>query len=180
MMPATEPLQVGVVVVVSVLNVVTVCTLGNASRAVVHDGFALSARSGFNNSPALRPVAGQALASVRGCPRHARHLLILGTYTLFLLPEVAGAGALSNTPPRICGTAPLHACLGAGGVWVLGMLRPRICPHTITRHGVVAWLGRACRRCIPCHPPWLGVRVWSSRGCGDGLCRGCVRLGMGA
>ena len=106
MMPATEPLQVGVVVVVSVLNVVTVCTLGNASRAVVHDGFALSARSGFNNSPALCPVAGQALASVRGCPRHARHLLILGTYALFLLPEVAGVGALSNTSPRICGTAP--------------------------------------------------------------------------
>ena len=99
MMPATEPLQVGVVVVVSVLNVVTVCTLGNASRAVVHDGFALSARSGFNNSPALCPVAGQALASVRGCPRHDRHLLILGTYTLFLLPEVAGVGALSNPPP---------------------------------------------------------------------------------
>ena len=66
------------------------------------------------------------------------------------------------------------------GFWYPGMLRPRICPHTITRRGVVAWLGRACRRCIPCHPPWLGVRVWSSRGCGDGLCRGCVRLGMGA
>ena len=99
MMPATEPLQVGVVVVVSVLNVVTVCTLGNASRAVVHDGFALSTRSGFNNSPALCPVAGQAFASVRGCPRHARHLLILGTYALCLLPEVAGVVALSNTPP---------------------------------------------------------------------------------
>ena len=179
MMPATEPLQVGVVVVVSVLNVVTVCTLGNASRAVVHDGFALSARSGFNNSPALCPVAGQALASVRGCPRHDRHLPILGTYTLFLLPEVAGAGALSNTP-RICGTAPLHACLGAGGVWVPGMLRPRICPHTITRRGVVAWLGRACRLGTPCHPPWSGVRVWSSRGFGGGRCRGFWRLVMGA
>ena len=120
MMPATEPLQVGVVVVVSVLNVVTVCTLGNASRAVVHDGFALSARSGFNNSPSLRPVAGQAFASVRGCPRHDRHLLILGTHTLCLLPEVAGVGALSNPTTRIWGTAPLHACLGrvVFGFWV--------------------------------------------------------------
>ena len=117
MMPATEPLQVGVVVVVSVLNVVTVCTLGNASCAVVHGGFALSACSGFNNFPALCPVAGQAFTSVRGCPRHARRLPILGTYTLFLLPEVAGAGALSNTPPYM-GNRPT-ACLFGGG-WCLG------------------------------------------------------------
>ena len=146
MMPATEPLQVGVVVVVSVLNVVTVCTLGNASRAVVHDGFALSACSGFNNFPALCPVAGQAFTSVRGCPRHDRRLPILGTYTLCLPPEVAGVGALSNTP-HICGTAPLHACLGAGGVWVLGVLRHRICPHTITWRRVVVSLGCVFRRC---------------------------------
>ena len=118
MMPATEPLQVGVVVVVSVLNVVTVCTLGNASRAVVHDGFALSARSGFNNSPALCPVAGQALASVRGCPRHDRHLLILGTYTLFLLPEVAGAGALSH-PPTCMKNHPRHVTRGGAVVRTL-------------------------------------------------------------
>ena len=56
MMPATEPLQVGVVVVVSVLNVVTVCTLGNASCAVVHGGFALSACSGFHSLSSLWPV----------------------------------------------------------------------------------------------------------------------------
>ena len=117
MMPATEPLQVGVVVVVSVLNVVTVCTLGNASRAVVHDGFALSACSGFNNFPALCPVAGQAFTSVRGCPRHDRRLPILGTYTLCLPPEVAGVGALSNTPP-VYGEPP-H-CMPVWGRVVFG------------------------------------------------------------
>ena len=63
-MPATEPLQVGVVVVVSVLDVVAVGSMCNAARAIVHECLALSTGSGFHSLSSLRPVARESFAPV--------------------------------------------------------------------------------------------------------------------
>ena len=85
--------------------------------------------------------------------------------------------AMWAAPVPVMHGSPDHSA-GASGIRV--RFAPGSVRNGITQRGVVAWLGRACRRGIPCHPPRLGVRVLSSRGCGDGRCRGGVRLEMGA